>query len=59
MVLLLTINRGAGSQAEHETNKSNFIYVIDCRAPTIFNWAEAMKMNIKRQLSKAKAGNLK
>lgn len=48
-----------GSQAEHETNKSKFLYVIDCIALTIFNWVEAMKMNIKRQLFKAKVRNLK
>lgn len=47
-VLLLTINRLAGSQAEHETSKSKFLYAMDCTAPTIFNWAEAIKMNIKR-----------
>jgi len=58
-VLLLTINRVVGSQVEHETNKSKFLYAIDCTAPMIFNWAKAMKMNIKRQFSKAKAGNLK
>ena len=58
-VLLLTINRVAGSQAVHETNKSKFLYAIDCAAPTIFNWAKAMKINIKRQLTKSKAGNLK
>lgn len=58
-VLLLTINRVAGSQAEHETNKSKFLYAIDYTTPTIFNWEKAMKINIKRQLTKAKAGNLK
>ena len=58
-VLLLTINRVVGSQAEHETNKQNFLYAVDCIAPTVFNLVEAMKMNIKRQLSKAKVGNLK
>ena len=47
-VLLLTINRVAGSQVEHETNKSKFLYAIDCTTPTIFNWVEAMKMNIKQ-----------
>lgn len=46
-VLLLTINKAAGSQDEHETNESNFLYAIDFTTPTIFNWAEAMKMNIK------------
>lgn len=36
-VLLLTINRVAGSQVEHDTNKSNFLYAIDYTTPTIFN----------------------
>lgn len=47
-VLLLTINRVVGSEVEHETNKLKFLYAIDCTYPMIFNWAEAMKMNIKR-----------
>jgi len=58
-VLLLTINRVVRSQVEHETNNLKFLYFIDCTTPTIFNWAEAMKMNIKCQLSKAKVGNQK
>lgn len=58
-VLLLTINRVARSQVEHETNKSNFLYAINYTAPTIFNQTEAMKMNIKHQFSRAKVGNLK
>ena len=53
------MNIVAGSQAEHETNKSKFLYAIDYTTPMIFNWEEAMKMNIKCQLSKAKVGNLK
>lgn len=36
-VLLLTITKVAGAQAQHETNKSKFQYVIDCMSPTIFN----------------------
>ena len=36
-VLLLTINRVAGSQVEHETNKSKFLYAIDCTSPIVFN----------------------
>jgi len=55
----LTINRVVGSQAMHETNKSKFLYAIEFTAPMIFNWVEAMKINIKRQLAKAKVGNLK
>lgn len=58
-VLLLTINKVVGSQAVHETNKSKFLYAIDCTTPTIFNWVEAMKINIKCQLTEAKVGNLK
>lgn len=58
-VLLLTINRVDGAQAQHETNKSKFQYAIDCTVPTIFNRVEAMKVNMKCQLSKAKVGNLK
>lgn len=58
-VLLLTINKVVGPQAVHETNKSKFIYAIDYTAPMIFNWVEAVKINIKCQLTKAKMGNLK
>jgi len=56
---MLTINRVVRSQAEHETNKSKFLYAIDYTTPTIFNSAEAMKTNMKCQLSKAKVGNMK
>ena len=54
-VLLLTINRVDGDQALHESNESKFYYVIDFTALTIFNWVEAMKVNMKRQFSKPKA----
>lgn len=57
--LPLTTNKVAGVQALHDSNKSKFQYAIDCTVPTIFNLAEAMKVNMKRQLSKAKGGNLK
>lgn len=58
-VLLLTINRVVGSQVLHETNKLKFLYAIDSMTPTIFNWAEAVKINMKHQLSKSKVGHLK
>jgi len=58
-VLLLTINRVAGSQVVHETNKSKFLYSIDFTTSTFFNWVEAMNINIKHQLTKSKVGNLK
>lgn len=58
-VLLLTINRVVGAQASHESNKSKFQYDIDCMSLTIFNWVESMKVNMKHQLSKCKAGNLR
>lgn len=59
MVLLLTINKVTGSQVEHETKKSKFLYSIDCTTPTIFNRVESMKMNIKCQFFTTKVGNLK
>jgi len=58
-VLLLAINKVVGSQVPHDTNNLNFQYAIDCTVPTIFNWVEDMKINIKCQLIKAKARNLK
>lgn len=57
-VLLLTINRVTGAQV-HETKNSKFQYAINYTMPTILNWAKAMKINMKRQLSKAKVGKLK
>ena len=45
---MLTINRVAGSQVKHETNKFKFLYAIYYTAPMVFNWVEAIKMNIKR-----------
>lgn len=58
-VILLTINRVAGAQALHESNKYKFHYAVDCLAPTPFNLAEAIKVNMKRKLSKCKAMNLR
>ena len=58
-VLLLTINRVVEAQALHESNKSKFQYTIDCMMPTVFNWVEAMKVNMKRELFKCKVGNLR
>lgn len=53
-VLLLTKNKVAGDQEQHGTNESKFQYVINCTTLTIFNWVEAMKVNMKHQLSKSK-----
>ena len=51
-VVLHTITRAAGSQAPHEATKTQFLLTVDCLAPTIYNWAEAMTINMKRQLTK-------
>jgi hypothetical protein len=57
--ILFTIARMAGSAAPHMALQSYFQYVIECTEPRVFNWADAVLRNIKKQLTKCRRGNLK
>jgi hypothetical protein len=36
-----------------------FQYTIECTEPRVFNWADVVLRNIKKQLTKCRCGNLK
>ena len=55
-VLFHTITRVVGAQAPPEATKTQLQTAIDCMAPTIFNWSEAVLANMKKQLTKFKNG---
>ena len=58
-MVLHTITGAAGSQAPHKATKTQLILAVDCMAPTIYNWAEAVTINMKCQLTKCKKTKLK
>ena len=49
-VVLQTITRAAGSQAPYKATKTQLLLAVDYMAPTIYNWVEAVTINMKRQL---------
>jgi hypothetical protein len=57
--VLFTITRVVGSVAPHLATNSQMQYVVDCMAPTIFNWCEGILESMKDQLTKCKIGRLK
>ena len=58
-MVLHTITRIAGSQAPHEEKNTQFLLAVDWLTQIIYNWAEAMTINMKRQLTKCKKTKLK
>jgi hypothetical protein len=57
--ILFTIARMARSSAPHMALQSYFQYAIECTEPRVFNWADAILRNIKKQLTKCRQGDLK
>jgi hypothetical protein len=57
--ILFTIARMAGSATPHMALQSYFQYAIKCIEPRVFNWADAVLHNIKKQLTKCRRGGLK
>ena len=58
-VVLYTITRVARSQASHEATKAQLLLASKCMSPTLFDWATAVTVNMKRQLKKCKQAKLK
>ena len=58
-VVLHTIMQAMGSQAPHEATKTQLLLASKCMNPTLFDWATAVTMNIKRQLKKCKKTKIK
>jgi hypothetical protein len=57
--ILFTIPRMAGSAAPHMALQSYFQYSLECLEPRVFNWADAVLRNLKKQLTKSRHGDLK
>ena len=58
-VVLHTIMRVAGSQEPHEATKAQLLMASECMSPLLFDWATAVTINMKRQLTKCKQAKLK
>jgi hypothetical protein len=57
--ILWTIARMAGSASPHMALQSYFQYALECLEPRVFNWADAMLRNLKKQLTKCRRGGFK
>jgi hypothetical protein len=57
--ILLTIAWMAGSASPHMALKSYFQYALECLEPRVFNWADAVLHNLKKQLTKSRRGGFK
>lgn len=57
--VLFMITWEEGSQAQHEVSKNHLRLALDCLNPTIFNWAEAVTLSMKWQLTNCRHGRTK
>ena len=57
--ILYTIGRMAGSASLHVANRSYMQHALECLQPKIFNWCDAILIQMKSQLTKVKDGKLK
>ena len=57
--ILFTIGRVAGSAALHVANRSYMQHALECLQPKVFNWCDAVLVQMKSQLTKVKDGKLK
>lgn len=57
--VLFMVTRTAGSQAQHEATKTHLWLALECLNPTMYNWAEAMAVNMKRQLTRCRCREAK
>lgn len=57
--ILYTIGRMVGSASLHVANKSYVQHALECLQPKVFNWCDAVLVQLKIQLTKVKDGKLK
>ena len=57
--MLFMVTRAAGSQAQHEASKTHLRLALECLNPTMFNWADTVTTNMKRQLTRCCRGETK
>ena len=49
--VIFTMQRVAGIQGVHQASRAHMLYAIEAMAPTVFNWAEALLLIFKDQLT--------
>ena len=57
--VLFTMQRLEGSQGTHQESRAHLLYTIEAMETTVFNWAEALLLVFKDQLTKFRQGELK
>lgn len=57
--ILFMVTREVRSQAQHEVMKTQLCLALDCLTPTMYNWVDAVSVNMKRQLTKCQWGETK
>jgi hypothetical protein len=57
--ILFTIAQMEGSAAPHMALQRYFQYALECVKPRVFNWADAVLRNLKKQLTKSRREDLK
>ena len=58
-IVLFVMQRLEGNQGAHQASMVHLLYAIEAMAPTVFNWAEALLLVFKDQLTKCRQGELK
>lgn len=58
-VLLFTIMRAVGSQAQHEATKTQLWLALDFFNSTMYDWVKVVSLNMKIQLTKCRRGETK
>ena len=56
---IFTMERLDGRKEPHQDSMALMLYAIEAMAPTVFNWAEALLLVFKYQLTKCQQGELK
>ena len=51
---IFTMQRLDGSQGPHQASRAHMLYAIEAMTPTVFNWAEALLLVFKDQLTKCR-----
>lgn len=57
--ILFMVTQVEGSQVQHKPSKTHLRLALKCLNPTMFNWAEAVVANMKRQLTNCRRGETK
>ena len=50
--VLFTMQWVEGSYVVHQENRAHILYAIEAMVPTVFNWAKALLLIFKDQLTK-------